>query len=228
MRKRKNIALAISLCAAAILSLAMSIYALVLTASGIVERRNANIALNEPVAENVAALPLVYKESSASHEIPVIRMEVVVTVIEEEKPAEPQQIALDAGGRGGFVTDGKNDLELVAIAIYKEAGGDNCTDDTRIKVGNVIVNRTKDDRFPDTVEEVLTQYRQYNTFYLTGVVWPERANYESESAAVERAYECAERVLLGESLLPEDVVFQAEFMQGTEIVSYQDGIYFCR
>lgn len=228
MRKRKNIALAISLCAAAILSLAMSIYALVLTASGIVERRNSSIAQNEPAAENVAALPLVYKESSASHEIPVIRMEVVVTIIEEEKPAEPQQIAWDAGGRGGFITDGKNDLELMAIAIYKEAGGDNCTDDTRIKVGNVIVNRTKDDRFPDTVEGVLTEYRQYNTFYLTGVVWPERASYASEKAAVERAYECAERVLLGESLLPEDVVFQAEFMQGTEIVSYQDGIYFCR
>lgn len=228
MRKRKSFTLAILLCAAAILSLAMSIYALMLTANGIVERRNASIAQNEPKTESVSALPLVYEEPSAVSEIPVIRMEVVVTIIEEEKPAEPQQIALDAGGRGGFITDGKNDLELVAIAIYKEAGGDNCTDDTRIKVGNVIINRTKDDRFPDTVEEVLTQYRQYNTFYLTGVVWPERASYDSEQAAVARAYECAERVLLGESLLPDDVVFQAEFMQGTEIVSYQDGIYFCR
>lgn len=228
MRKRKNFALEILLCAAAILSLAMSIYALVLTANGIVERRNASIAQNEPKTESVSALPLVYEESSAVSEIPVIRMEVVVTIVEEEKSAEPQQIALDAGGHGGFITDGKNDLELMAIAIYKEAGGDNCTDDTRIKVGNVIINRTKDDRFPDTVEEVLTQCRQYNTFYLTGVVWPERASYDSEQAAVARAYECAERVLLGESLLPDDVVFQAEFMQGTEIVSYQDGIYFCR
>lgn len=228
MRKRKNFALAILLCAAAILSLAMSIYALVLTANGIVAHGNAKITQKEPATESVEVLPLVYEESATVSEIPVIRMEVVVTIIEEEKPAEPQQIALDAGGRGGFITDGKNDLELMAIAIYKEAGGDNCTDDTRIKVGNVIVNRTKDDRFPDTVEEVLTQYRQYNTFYLTGVVWPERASYASEQAAVARAYECAERVLLGETLLPEDVVFQAEFMQGTEIVSYQDGIYFCR
>ena len=228
MRKRKNITLAILPCAAAILSLAMSIYALVLTAKGIVERRNASIAQNDLKPEIVEVLPLVHEESSVSSDVPVIRMEVVVTVIEEEKPAEPQQIALDAGGRGGFITDGKNDLELMAIAIYKEAGGDNCTDDTRIKVGNVIVNRTKDDRFPDTVEGVLTQYRQYNTFYRTGVVWPERASYESEQAAVARAYECAERVLLGEKLLEDDVIYQAEFFQGTELVCYQDGIYFCR
>lgn len=228
MRKRKKIALAILLCSTAILSLAMSVYALVLTANGIVAHGNAKSTQLEQRNKDVDALPLVYEEAFAVPEIPVIHMEVIVTVIEEEKTAEPQQIASDAGGRGGFITDGKNDLELMAIAIYKEAGGDNCTDDTRIKVGIVIINRTKDDRFPDTVEEVLTQYRQYNTFYLTGVVWPERASYASEQDAVARAYECAERVLLGESLLPEDVVFQAEFIQGTEIVSYQDGIYFCR
>lgn len=99
MRKRKNITLAILPCAAAISSLAMSIYALVLTAKGIVERRNASIAQNDLKPEIVEVLPLVHEESSVSSDVPVIRMEVVVTVIEEEKPAEPQQIALDAGGR---------------------------------------------------------------------------------------------------------------------------------
>lgn len=84
------------------------------------------------------------------------------------------------------------------------------------------------DWYPDTMESVLTQYRQYNTFYWTGVIWNERASNPSEKEAVERAYKCAERVLLGERLLPEDVVFQSEYIQGTEIVAYQDGIYFCR
>lgn len=74
----------------------------------------------------------------------------------------------------------------------------------------------------------MLQRRQYNTFYWTGVVWPERASLASEQKAVERAYACAERVLLGEKLLEDDVIYQAEFFQGTELVCYQDGIYFCR
>lgn len=132
------------------------------------------------------------------------------------------------GGAGGFIVDDPQCLELLARAIYAEAGGDDCSDETRIMVGNVIINRMNSDWYPDTMEAVLTQKRQYNTFYWTGVIWKERASNPEEKEAVERAYKCAERVLLGERLLPEDVVFQSEDIQGTEIVAYQDGIYFCR
>lgn len=132
------------------------------------------------------------------------------------------------GGAGGFIIDDPNCLELLARAIYAEAGGDECSDETRIMVGNVILNRMKDPRYPDTMEAVLTQPRQYNIFDKTGVVWKDRASDPDEQDAVERAYRCAERVLLGEKLLPDDVVFQSENIQGTEIVAYQDGIYFCR
>lgn len=132
------------------------------------------------------------------------------------------------GGAGGFIVDDPQCLELLARAIYAEAGGNDCSDETRIMVGNVILNRMRCEWYPDTMEAVLTQKRQYNTFYWTGVIWDERASNPSEKEAVERAYKCAERVLLGERLLPEDVVFQSENIQGTEIVAYQDGIYFCR
>ena len=132
------------------------------------------------------------------------------------------------GGAGGFIVDDPQCLELLARAIYAEAGGDDCSDETRIMVGNVILNRMRCEWYPDTMEAVLTQKRQYNTFYWTGVIWIERALNPSEKDAVERAYKCAERVLLGERLLPEDVVFQSEYIQGTEIVAHQDGIYFCR
>lgn len=132
------------------------------------------------------------------------------------------------GGAGGFITDDPYDLELLARAIYAEAGGDECSDETRIMVGNVILNRMNDPRYPDTMEEVLTQPLQYNTFDKTGVVWKDRASDPDEKDAVERAYRCAERVLLGEKLLPDDVIFQSEYIQGTEIVAHQDGMYFCR
>lgn len=124
-----------------------------------------------------------------------------------------------------YTTD---ELEMLALVIYQEAGGDSCSDETRLMVGTVVMNRVADNRFPDTLYGVLTQKAQYGRLHWTGLVWPERASNPGEAHAVTRAYACAERILLGERALPEDVIWQAEFIQGTEVVAYQDGTYFCR
>lgn len=122
----------------------------------------------------------------------------------------------------------EDELEMMALVIYQEAGGDDCSDETRLMVGTVVMNRVADDRFPNTIRGVLTQRAQYGLLHWTGLVWPARANARGEANAVARAYDCAERILLGERLLPSDVIWQAEFEQGTEVVAYQDGMYFCR
>lgn len=122
------------------------------------------------------------------------------------------------------------ELDALALVIYQEAGSDACTDETRQMVGEVVLNRVADDRFPTTLADVLTERAQYGLLHWTGLVWPERAGYASEAHAVERAYNIAEKLLSGsvERLLPEDTVFQAEFTQGTEIVAHVGGFYFCR
>ena len=158
---------------------------------------------------------LVISEPVDVAEVPV-EPEVVQVVAKIEAPAEPEQ------------TYSEEELEMLALVIYQEAGGDACSDETRLMVGNVVLNRVADDRFPDTIEEVLLQERQYGRLHWTGLVWPERASQSVEAHAVQRAYDCAERVLNGERLLPEDVIWQAEFKQGTEVVAQQDGFYFCR
>lgn len=122
----------------------------------------------------------------------------------------------------------EEELEALALVIYQEAGADYCSDETRMMVGTVVMNRVTDSRFPDTIHGVLTQKAQYGRLYWTGLVWPDRASKAVEAHAVERAYKCAERILNGERVLPEGVVWQAEFKQGTEVVAYQDGMYFCR
>lgn len=119
----------------------------------------------------------------------------------------------------------EEELELLACVIYCEAGGDEASDETRRMVGEVVLNRVADPRFPSSILGVLTQRGQYGLFWKTDVVWPGRALREPE--AVERAYACARLVLEGERLLPEDVIFQAEFVQG-EIVASAPGFYFCR
>lgn len=120
------------------------------------------------------------------------------------------------------------ELDMLACTIYVEAGGDACSDETRMMVGNVVLNRVAHPDFPNTIEEVLLQPRQYNTFSWDGIVWPDRASYDDEQEAVQRAYDIARRLLEGERVLDSDVIWQAEFFQGTELVAYQDGMYFCK
>ena len=120
------------------------------------------------------------------------------------------------------------DLHDLALVIYREAGGDTCSDECRQMVGEVVLNRVADSRYPDTIEEVLLQPRQYGRLDQLGLVWPARAFQPEEEAAIVRAYKCAQSLLDGtaERLLPEDVIFQSEYVQG-DIVAV-DGFYFCR
>ena len=119
------------------------------------------------------------------------------------------------------------ELDILALIVYQEAGGDNVSDDTRRLVAQVFLNRVNDSRFPDSFYEVATQERQYGRLYWTGIVWPERASSQAEAHAVERAYKIAQEVLESdEPIFPEGVIFQAEFVQG-DIYAQQDGMYFC-
>ena len=116
--------------------------------------------------------------------------------------------------------------EILSIIIYQEAGGDKCSDDTRRKVGSVFLNRVDSPLFPDTYEEVATQHRQYGTLYITGIKWPDRASKPEEAHAVQRAKDIAEELMFSGSILPDNVIWQAEFKQGDGVYCYQDKIYF--
>lgn len=141
---------------------------------------------------------------------------------EEPEPEESAEIVMDEGMSG--------DLELLALVIYQEAGGDMCSDETRQMVGEVVLNRVADKRYPNTIMGVICQQAQYGRLHWTGPVWPERAKNPGEQHAVERAYRMAWALLIDkvDRLLPEDVIYQAEFKQGTEVVAEAEGFYFCR
>lgn len=148
--------------------------------------------------------------------VAVVIEEPVKVIAAEEKPAEAAY--------------SPEELELLALVIYQEAGGDACSDTTRQMVGEVALNRVASPHYPDTLHEVLTQPYQYGRLHWTGAVWPERAELPQEAHAVARAYDTAKALLTGtvERLLPEDVIYQAEFTQGTETLAEADGFYFCR
>lgn len=111
----------------------------------------------------------------------------------------------------------EEELDLLAHLIFAEAGSDWCEDEMLYGVGSVVLNRMTSEYFPDTMYEVIYQKGQY------ACTWD--GNIEKEPN--ERAYKIAEDLLRNGSVLPANVIFQAEFKQGDGVHSKVQNMYFC-
>lgn len=113
-----------------------------------------------------------------------------------------------------------NDLYVLSHIISAESG--NCSEDMMIAVGSVVLNRVSDERFPNTIEEVVFQPGQYSPTW-NGAYYAE---------PTEEAVEVAEMLLTDGSQIDASVVWQAEFVQGVgiyEVIESPWGskMYFC-
>lgn len=116
----------------------------------------------------------------------------------------------------------EDDLFYLAAAVCREASGE--SEEIQLLVANVIINRVNSSHYPDTIYEVLTQYKQYGTMWKYGVSFPDWADEKVK----EQCYSVAQRVLEGERFCPENVLFQAEFKQGSGVFKqFGDDYYFC-
>lgn len=121
------------------------------------------------------------------------------------------------------ITYSDDDLYCLAAVIYAEAGADYLSDELRMAVGNVVLNRVASDYYPDSIRKVIEQPKQYGWLSRDGIAFPE----DAPENAVNRAYDCAKRLLEGERPLSENVLFQAEFIQGDGVYKIIDRVYFC-
>lgn len=156
----------------------------------------------EPVKVSVVTEPVVTTEETIVEETVVETEPLSEPTIEETVPVIDEW-----------------DLECLAVVIFQEAGGDECCDDCRRRVADVVLNRVEHPtRFRDTIEGVLTTPNQYGTLYKTGIKWPSRAGAPGEKHAVDRAYRIAREVLEGQhsELYGNGYIWQAEFIQGSE------------
>ena len=108
-----------------------------------------------------------------------------------------------------------NDLYVLSHLICGEAEG--CCWDMKVSVGSVVLNRVKDSRFPNTIEEVVFQPGQYSC------TWD--GNYYREPS--EDTISAAKYLLENGSLMDESVIWQAEFIQGNGVYLQIDNMYFC-
>lgn len=162
----------------------------------------------EPVPEEPALV-----EAALPEPIPA---DTLVAVTEEPVAAEPEY-----------------DWELAGqlmVGIYREGGGDAVCDECRVRIADVMLNRVADDRFPDTLAEVLTQKGQYGTMYRDGIALPARAAQPEEAEAVQRAYDTAVAVLTGthSELYGEGYIYQSEFPNLGHDAFQHCGIYFAK
>lgn len=114
-----------------------------------------------------------------------------------------------------------DDLFYLAAAVCREAGGE--SEEIQLLVANVVINRVNSSIYPDTIYGVLTDYRQYGMMWKYGVHFPSWADQET----INHCYDVARRILEGERVCPDNVLFQAEFEQGSGIYKQFDGFYFC-
>lgn len=104
----------------------------------------------------------------------------------------------------------EEDLDLLARLITAEMGSEWVPDEVQLYVGSVPLNRMKSDAFPgETLYDVIYQESQYSPTW-TGAI---------NNTPDERTIENAKKLLTNGSVLPENVVFQANFKQG-------DGVYY--
>lgn len=113
------------------------------------------------------------------------------------------------------------ELDVLSRIISAEAG--NCSWEMMEGVGSVVLNRVADGRFPDTIKEVVFEQNpvQY-TPTVNGTYW---------NTPTDEAIDVAKFLLENGSCVPSNVLYQANFPQGTGTwktlnTSYST-MYFC-
>ena len=109
----------------------------------------------------------------------------------------------------------EDDLYILSHVITGEAEG--CSRDMKLSVGSVVLNRVSDDRFPDTIAEVVFQPGQY------ACTWD--GNYYREPS--QETIDIAAELLENGTAIDESVVWQAEFPQGVGVYDIIGNMYFC-
>ena len=110
------------------------------------------------------------------------------------------------------------DLWYLSRVIQAESGY--CSIEMQEGVGSVVLNRRDSDLFPDTIKEVIEQPGQYSTL-----------SWLSSQIPTEEVIEVSIDLLENGSKYPENVLYQANFCQGSGVyktisTSYSV-MYFC-
>lgn len=106
---------------------------------------------------------------------------------------------------------------LLARLVYAEAGRE--SDEHQQAVASVVLNRMNSDKFPDSIDEVIYQRNPLQYACI------EDGNIDK--IPDERAIKNAYYIWDNGSILPDNVLYQAEFKQGSGVYKKIGNTYFC-
>ena len=121
--------------------------------------------------------------------------------------------------------DYDTNLYWLSRAINAEVGSDYCSDELQLLTGSVVLNRVKSANYPNTIYDVLHQQGQYQCV-INGSI-----NKEPTERCIANA-----KYLLENGPVDSNIIFQAEFEQGSTVskvidIMYNDtyitSMYFC-
>jgi hypothetical protein len=111
------------------------------------------------------------------------------------------------------------ELSLMAHLLMGECGA-TCNDDEMLYLaGAVVLNRVQSEYFPNSIEEVIYQSGQYQC--------TELINSGFYKEPTERCWRIAEELLISGYDIPSNVLYQAEFKQGSGVYKKVQNMYFC-
>jgi hypothetical protein len=139
--------------------------------------------------------------------------------IDEEQEQMMEELSLEAIPESELEQINEQDVHDLALIIDLESDG---SEQDRLAVGNVVLNRVECKNFPNTIQEVIRDndtYVQYECVY--------NGKFDSGIEPSEEAIQIAKRLLDGERIFPHNVVWQAQFMQGDGLYTQIGVHYYC-
>lgn len=176
------------------------------------------IIINYPITEVSA------KELNAIVQKP---KPLVITVSNKQRQAEEVIIKEEIHSENieKEPTYSDEDLYWLSHIVFAEAGASYCSDEMQMFVGSVVLNRVNHPSFPNNLYDVIWEEGQYQP------TWNGHIEKEPDQRTIDNCIKLLEEG----SIIPPEVIFQAEFTQGSgtyrEIPYYIGDIerimYFC-
>ncbi len=132
----------------------------------------------------------------------------------EAAPEQPEQA--DTAADTAVIPCTDAEFEMLCYVLQGEVG--DCSEDSKIAVANVIINRVKSDSFPNSIEGVLTQPDQFTAIY---------GYYGGYNVPTENTRECARRAIAGEDNSNGAVYYYAPNYCGGSTAAWFESLTFC-
>lgn len=139
-----------------------------------------------------------------------------VNVKKTSTVSEKKTTSVSSNVNSGTISYTNEEFEMMCYVLQNEAGG--CSDESKIAVANVIINRVKSPSFPNTLKGVLTANNQFTAI----------SNYYNKvNAPTQNTKDCVRRALNGEDNSKGAIFYYAPKYCGSSSAAWFETLNFC-